>query len=183
MVLYYKMFGLTKLFDFNEWKLFLLYLSKKWVGFNKLLLKKPNAIEPLETKENKIDWSLLSSNPNKCEPSTENKINWILLFFKPSSENKINCELLSSNQNKTTNKSSKKNKIDWAFVSSKEIDWMSLSIKTNGKYDYKKMKETMKKSGIAEELMAHIFNPKNMDKWIDWGFGEHQEMIDFMNNI
>jgi hypothetical protein len=43
------------------------------------------------------------------------------------------------------------------------------------------MKENMKKSGIAEELMAHIFHPKNMDKWVNWGFNEHQEMIDFIN--
>ena len=49
-------------------------------------------------------------------------------------------------------------------------------------YDYKLMKEKMKKSGIAEELMAYIFHPKNMDKWKDWGFMEHQEMIGFINN-
>ena len=40
----------------------------------------------------------------------------------------------------------------------------------------------MKKSGIAEELMAYIFNPRNMDKWNDWGFTEHQEMIEIINN-
>jgi hypothetical protein len=39
----------------------------------------------------------------------------------------------------------------------------------------------MKNSGIAEELMAYIFNPKNMNKWIDWGFTEHNEMIKFIN--
>ena len=43
------------------------------------------------------------------------------------------------------------------------------------KYNYKKMKEDMKKSGIAEELMAHIFHPKNMDKWDSWGFPEFKE--------
>ena len=32
------------------------------------------------------------------------------------------------------------------------------------------MKKTMNNSGIAEELMSVIFNPKNMNKWIDWGF-------------
>jgi hypothetical protein len=31
------------------------------------------------------------------------------------------------------------------------------------------MKETIKNSGIAEELMSVIFNPKNMNKWNDWG--------------
>ena len=44
------------------------------------------------------------------------------------------------------------------------------------------MKETMNKSGIAEVLMSFIFNPKNMNKWIDWGFTEHHEMIKFINN-
>ena len=43
------------------------------------------------------------------------------------------------------------------------------------------MKETMKKSGIAEELMSVIFHPKNMNKWIDWGFSEHQEFMNFFN--
>ena len=38
----------------------------------------------------------------------------------------------------------------------------------------------MKKSGIAEELMAVIFNPKNMNKWINWGFSEHQEFMDLI---
>ena len=43
------------------------------------------------------------------------------------------------------------------------------------------MKENMKNSGIAEELMVFIFNPKNMNKWLDWGFTEHQEFMDFIN--
>ncbi len=51
--------------------------------------------------------------------------------------------------------------------------------KKEPKYNYFKMKEDMKKSGIAEELMAHIFHPRNMKRWMDWGFTEHQEMIDF----
>jgi hypothetical protein len=77
-------------------------------GFN---LNRKENIGLDQTKENKIDWSSLSSNPNKRELSTENKINWILLFFKPSTENKINWELLSSNPNKITNKSSTEIKI------------------------------------------------------------------------
>ena len=39
----------------------------------------------------------------------------------------------------------------------------------------------MKKSGIAEELMAFIFHPKNMNKWKDWGFLEHQDFLNFNN--
>ena len=40
----------------------------------------------------------------------------------------------------------------------------------------------MKKSGIVEELMAFIFHPKNMNKWKDWGFNEHIETLDLINN-
>jgi hypothetical protein len=40
------------------------------------------------------------------------------------------------------------------------------------------MKEKMKNSGIVEELMAYIFHPKNMDKWIDWGFTDFQDYLD-----
>ena len=43
------------------------------------------------------------------------------------------------------------------------------------------MKETMKQSGIAEELMSVIFHPKNMYKWNDLGFSEHNEMVEFIN--
>ncbi len=39
----------------------------------------------------------------------------------------------------------------------------------------------MKDSGIVEELIAFIFHPKNMNKWIDWGFEEYTEMIGFIN--
>jgi hypothetical protein len=48
-------------------------------------------------------------------------------------------------------------------------------------YDYKLIKENMKKSGIAEELMSVIFHPKNMNKWKDWGFEEHEEFINFID--
>ncbi len=42
------------------------------------------------------------------------------------------------------------------------------------------MKETIKNSGIAEELMSVIFHPKNINKWIDWGFSEHKEFMDLI---
>jgi hypothetical protein len=63
-----------------------------------------------------------------------------------------------------------------------KIDWRNFSKNPNiFTYDYKKIKETMKKSGIAEELMAFIFHPKNMNKWIDWGFSEHEDFMNFIN--
>jgi hypothetical protein len=42
-----------------------------------------------------------------------------------------------------------------------KIDWSYLSKNPNiFTYDYKKMKENMKNSGNAEELMSFIFYPK-----------------------
>ncbi len=43
------------------------------------------------------------------------------------------------------------------------------------------MKENIKNSGVAEELMALFFYPKNMNKWNNWGFTEHKEMLDLIN--
>ena len=40
----------------------------------------------------------------------------------------------------------------------------------------------MKNSGIVEKLMAFVFHPKNMNKWNDWGFTEHKEMMKFIDN-
>ncbi len=66
----------------------------------------------------------------------KDKINWVEL-----SENPNAMSLLKENQNK--------------------IDWLEFSKNSNiFTYDYKLMKEKMKKSGIVEELMAFIFNPK-----------------------
>ena len=43
------------------------------------------------------------------------------------------------------------------------------------------MKENIKKSGIAEELMSVIFHPKNMNKWNDWGFEEYNEFLELID--
>ena len=107
----------------------------------------------------KINWHLLSGNPNAIELLKENKdkINWFNLNYNPNA-----IELLKEN----------KDKIIWNYFSKNP------NIFT---YDYNKMKENMKNSGIVEELMSVIFHPKNMNKWIDWGFAEHQEFMDFIN--
>ena len=120
----------------------------------------PNAIELLIKNQNEINWEWLSLNSNAIKLLKENinKIDWFWL-----SKNSNAIELLKENQNK----------IYWPIFSENP------NIFT---YDYKKMKETMKNSGIVEELMAFIFNPKNMNKWIDWGFSEHKEMLEFINN-
>ncbi len=86
-----------------------------------------------------------------------NKIKWQYL-----SENPNAIELLKENQDKIN-----------LFYFSQNPNIFT--------YDYILMKETMKNSGIAEELMSVIFHPKNMDRWIDWGFTEHQEMLDLIS--
>ena len=45
----------------------------------------------------------------------------------------------------------------------------------------KRKERQNKNSRIDEELMVFIFNPKNMNKWNDWGFAEHEEMLNFIN--
>ncbi len=121
----------------------------------------PNAIELLKENENKIDWDHLSSNLNAIELLEKNK-------------DKINWKFLSLNSNAIELLKENKNKINWKWLS------LNSNIMT---YDYKRMKETLKNSGIVEELMAYTFHPKNMDKWKDWGFLEHQEMLDFLNDF
>jgi hypothetical protein len=102
----------------------------------------PNAIELLKVNQEKIDWYYLSGNPNAIELLKENqdKIDWEILSFNPNA-----IELLKENQEK--------------------INWFEFSRNPNiFTYDYKKMKERIKNSGIVEELMAYIFHPRNMEK-------------------
>jgi hypothetical protein len=64
-----------------------------------------------------------------------------------------------------------------------KINWYYFSLNSNiFTYDYIKIKEKIKNSGIAEELMAYIFHPKNMNKWKDWGFSEHYDFLNFIDN-
>jgi hypothetical protein len=75
-----------------------------------------------------------------------------------------------------------KNAIELLKENQENIDWYEFSKNPNiFTYDYKIMKKNMKNSGIAEELMSVIFHPKNMNKWKDWGFTEHQEIINLIN--
>jgi hypothetical protein len=157
---------------------------------------------------NKIDWYNLPLEPTAKKSLIENKYFWYNLSYET---NKINWNYLSSNSNlielikKDKNiwdtseseidilKKIKRNCI-WGYLSANpnaivflkdnqdNIYWPEFLKNPNiFTYDYKQMKENMKNSGIVEELMAYIFHPKNMEKWKDWGFTEHQEMLDLMN--
>ncbi len=114
--------------------------------------------ENIGTKLRQHKFSVLE-NPNGILLFKQNinKINWNCL-----SENSNAIELLKENQDK--------------------IVWYCFSKNPNVfTYDYKLMKKNMKNSRIAEELMSVIFHPKNMKKWKDWGFSEHEEMLNFIN--
>ena len=136
---------------------------RNWIDINKMdwdnLSSNPNAIELLKENQDKINWENLSKNSNEINLLKENqdKINWANLSRNPNA-----IELLKEN----------KDKINWNWIS---------RIPNIFTYDYKLMKEKMKNSGIVEELISVIFNPKNANKWIDWGFTEHQEFLEFIN--
>jgi hypothetical protein len=113
----------------NDYKVEKKYNNFLWP----LLSVNSNAIELLKENQDKINWNSLSKNPNAIELLKENqdKINWNLLSKNPNA-----IELLKENQNK--------------------INWILLSKNPNIiTYDYKKIKENMKKSGIYEELMTY----------------------------
>jgi hypothetical protein len=98
----------------------------------------------------KINWQLLSKNPNAIHLLEENldKIKWHIFSGNPNS-----IYLLEKNQDK----------INWNNISSNP------SIFT---YDYEKIKIHMKNT-FGEELMKNRFNPKYMHKWNkDWGFDD-----------
>ena len=138
-------------------------------------------MELLKENQNKIDWDMLSKNPNAIEllKKNQDKINWIILSLNPNAiellkenQDKINWEILSFNPNVIELLKENQDKINWGYLSKNPNIF---------KYDYKQMKKNMKNSGIVEELMAFIFNPKNMNKWNGWGFSEHQEFMDLIN--
>jgi hypothetical protein len=145
----------------------------------------------LKQNQEKINWKYLSFNPYAFELLEENKdkIEWIKKYQDIVEEStyhlfSIDNELKFADPYKTLwiCLSINKNEIKLLKENQDKINWMMFSQNRNiFTYDYQLMKETMNKSGIAEELMAYIFNPKNMEKWIDWGFTEHQEIIEFIN--
>jgi hypothetical protein len=52
-------------------------------------------------------------------------------------------------------------KVDWEWASSNPAIFT---------YDYAAMKRRMLESGLAEELMRNRFHPRNIEKFVGWGF-------------
>ena len=80
---------------------------------------------------------------------------------------KINWHLLSENPNAIHLLEKNKEFINWNRISTNP------SIFT---YNYKELKQRMKDT-IAEDLMKNRFHPKYMDKWLDWGQVEADDLL------
>ena len=108
-------------------------------------------IQWIETNMHKalyINWGHLSGNKNAIHllKRNQDKIDWSSLSKNPSA-----IELLQCNQDK--------------------IDWIKFSMNPSIfeiKYDYSKMVENINK--IKEELMMKMFHPRNLSKFMGWGF-------------
>ena len=153
-------------------------ILRKWIDITNLdwesLTINPNAIQLLKENEDKIDWFSLSGNQNATEILEKKDFHYIIdneLDFCWS-ELCLNLDAIT-----LLEKNKDLDIIDWKTLSlnpnaiellkenQDKIDWDELSLNPNiFTYNYKQMKKNMKNSGIAEELMAYIFHPKNMKK-------------------
>ena len=100
----------------------------------------------------KIDWYLLSRNPNAIHLLEQNKdkIVWSHLSLNPNA-----IHLLEQN----------KDKIDWGWLSNNPSIF---------EYDYVAMRNRI--NVFKEELVAKQFHPKNMTKFVSWGFDEFDDL-------
>ena len=124
----------------------------EWIPFDKvdwdLLSCNPNAIHILENNFDKVEWSHLSNNPNAIHILEKNldKVNWRRL-----ARNRNAIPILEKNLDK--------------------VDWFYLSHNPNiFTYDYNAMKDRMFRGGIKEDLMKNRFHPMNLHKFKGWGF-------------
>jgi hypothetical protein len=108
----------------------------------------PNAVHLLERNLDKIEWHNLSGNPSTIRLLEQNpdKIHWNKLSANPNA-----VHLLERNQDKI------------------HIDFI-LENPAIFTYDYAAMKRRIIDSGFAEELMQNRFHPRNIGKFVDWGF-------------
>ena len=160
------------------YELGLLCKLRDWIPIEKLawtyLSRNPNAIHLLEQNIDKINWHWLSTNPNAIHLLEQNmdKIVWDYL-----SENPNAIHLLEKNMDK----------IDWNMLSKNPIaihlleqnmDKIDLSYLLQNpsifEYDYEAMRNRL--NIFKEELVAKQFHPKNMTKFVSWGFDEFDDL-------
>ena len=154
------------------------YKLRDWIPLNKLewnrLSVNPNAIHLLEQNMDKIYWHCLSKNPNAIHLLEQNidKIDCSCLSINPNAIHlletnldKINLYGLAQNPNAIHILQNIHNFRFWNVLSANPAIF---------EYDYEAMK---KRIGLyKEELVAKQFHPKNMSKFIGWGFEEFDDL-------
>ena len=100
----------------------------------------------------KLSWNYLSANPNAIHILEQNidKIDWFRISLNPNA-----IHLLEQNMDK----------IVWSYLSRNpsifEYDWVAM----RNRMDL-----------FKEELVAKQFHPKNIDKFVSWGFEEFEDL-------
>jgi hypothetical protein len=111
-----------------------------------MLSENPNVIHYLEQNKDRIYWNILSFNPNAIHLLRQNKnnINWGLLSRNPNA-----IHLLEQNQD--------------------IINWNYLSKNPNiFEFNYIKMSENKIKI-ILEEIMKNVWHPKRIIRYLESG--------------
>jgi len=111
-----------------------------------ILSSNPNAIHLLEQNPDKISWVWLSENPNAIHILEQNLDN---ICWGPLSENPNAIQLLEQNQDKICLCRLLKNPSIF-------------------EYDYLNIKKNMCK--LKQELVEVVLNPINYDKFKEWGY-------------
>jgi hypothetical protein len=123
------------------------------------LSKNPNALHLIEKNMDKIDWYSLSSNPNAIHILEKNmdKIKWPVFWLNPNA-----IHIFEKNIDK----------INWSWLSEHPEIFT---------YDYVEMRENMKNSGVADELMKVTWKPDHLlkiSKKYGIAFDELMELLD-----
>ena len=160
-------------------KLYDEYVNSSFAVFSKNLIwyslsNNPNAIPILEKNMDKIYWDWLSTNPNAIHLLEKNvdKIYWSWLSTNPNAipileknMDKIDWRLLSYNPNAIPILQKNMDKICWRYLSENpslfEYDWVAIRNRMNL---------------FKEELVAKQSHPKNMSKFVSWGFEEFEDL-------
>ena len=144
--------------------------------------RNPKAVPYLERHLDKVDWSGLTLNPNPAAMALLEKHADLLPWHQKDSTgfDHIPCQWLSENPNSIAYFEKYPQHIKWEYLSKNpnavhlleqnpdKIDWFRMCANPAiFEYDYQAMSQSRP---FTEELMQNRFHPKNMDKFINWGF-------------
>ena len=64
----------------------------------------------------------------------------------------------------------------------KKINYIFLSMNPNiFSVDYKFLTQRIFDTGVAEGIIMERFHPKNMDKFVDWGYDDFNPLNNYLN--